>query len=320
MIRKLMTVISVLFLVLGSGCKAPSDSMTEQDGFQVVTTVFPIYDWTREITAGTDTNVQLLMKNGSDMHNFQPSAQDIIAIHSADLFIYIGGESDEWVKDVLKEAPESLHAVCLMDVLKDALIDEEILEGMTADEEHEEHEHDEEKDEHIWLSLGNAAACTDSIASELSRYDAAHAGTYKENQTNYAARLTELNKAYQQAVSEGSTDTVVFADRFPFVYLMKELGLNHYAAFPGCSAETQASFETVIFLSSKLDELNLRHVFTIENSSSDIADTVIASSNDKTRDILVLNSMQSVTAEQAEKNTYLSIMESNLEVLKKGLN
>ena len=315
MIRKILTVFCAVLLVLCSGCKAASETPAEHDGFKVVTAVFPVYDWTREIASGTDTDITLLMKNGSDMHNFQPSAQDIIAIHNADLFIYIGGESDEWVKDVLKEAPDSLHAVCLMDILKDQLLDEEIQEGMTAEEEHEE-----AKDEHIWLSLRNAIACTDSIASELSRCDEAHAGVYKENQEEYTGKLSSLSEAYQQAVSEGSTDTVVFADRFPFVYLMKDLSLKYYAAFPGCSAETQASFETVIFLSGKLDELNLRHVFTIENSASDIADTVISSSNDKTRDILVLNSMQSVTADQAEKETYLSIMENNLEVLKKGLN
>lgn len=320
MIRKILTVFCAVLLLLCSGCKAASEASTGHDGLKVVTAVFPVYDWTREIASGTDTDITLLMKNGSDMHNFQPSAQDIIAIHNADLFIYIGGESDEWVKDVLKEAPDSLHALCLMDVLKDHLLDEEIQEGMTAEEEHEHEEQEEEKDEHIWLSLKNAIACTNSIASELSRCDEAHAGVYKENRDKYAGKLEELETAYQQAVLEGSTDTVVFADRFPFVYLMKDLSLNYYAAFPGCSAETQASFETVIFLSGKLDELNLRHVFTIENSTSDIADTVISSSNDKTRDILVLNSMQSVTADQAAKETYLSIMENNLEVLKKGLN
>lgn len=315
MIRKILTVFCTVLLVLCSGCKAPSETQAEHDGLKVVTAVFPVYDWTREIAAGTDTDITLLMKNGSDMHNFQPSAQDIIAIHNADLFIYIGGESDEWVKDVLKEAPDSLHALCLMDVLKDQLLDEEIPEGMTAEEEHEEG-----KDEHIWLSLRNAIACTDSIAAELSGCDEAHAGVYNENREKYAEKLAGLSEEYQRAVAEGSTDTVVFADRFPFVYLMKDLSLNYYAAFPGCSAETQASFETVIFLSGKLDELNLHHVFTIENSPSDIADTVISSSNDKNRDILVLNSMQSVTADQAEKETYLSIMENNLEVLKKGLN
>lgn len=319
MIRKIMTAVCVLFLFVMTGCSSAAEAnQNNKEGLKIVATVFPVYDWLRQITAGSDAEVMLLMKNGSDLHSFQPSARDIMDVHNADLFVYVGGESDEWVRDVLKEAPSDMHAMSLLEIRDVALLDEEIREGMTVSEE--EHEEEESKDEHVWLSLANAEICVQAFSRQLQELDPAHAGIYEENTERYLSQLKELDEEYRTAVSEASFDTLIFADRFPFAYLVHDYGLSYYAAFVGCSAETEASFETVIFLSRKLDELNLKHVFVIENSASDFARTVISSSQDQDRDILVLDSMQSVSADRAEKTDYLTVMRDNLEVLKKGLN
>lgn len=314
MFKKAMTLLLCTILMCGCGTAAPAQP--ENGGLSVVTTVFPLYDWLRIITEGTDTEVTMLMQNGSDLHNFQPSAKDIISINDADMFVYIGGESDEWTKDVLREAKSSLTAVSLMDSGSVTLLEDEVKEGMTVEEEEEP-----ENDEHVWLSLQNAIRYTELLSEKLQEKDPENAERYHQNAEAYIGKLMALDREYSLAAENAEYRTLVFCDRFPFIYLMKDYGLDYYAAFKGCSAETEASFETVVYLSGKLDELQLKHVFTIENSGTDIADTVLKTSKDQNRDILVLNSMQSVTGEQADSGvTYLSIMEENLEVLKKGLN
>ena len=305
-----------------------------EDRLQVVTTIFPVYDWARQVVgaASKDVDVTLLVENGVDMHSFQPTASDLMTIADCDLFLYVGGESDEWVEEALKTAPNPDRVTLkLIDVLGDAALEEEIAEGMEHDhDEHDhnhEHEDDEEHndderqlDEHIWLSLKNAQVLTKSISDALSTVDPENAGTYADNQATYAEQLSALDTAYQTAIESAAGDTLLFGDRFPFLYLTRDYGLTYYAAFPGCSAETEASFETVTFLADKTDELQLKHLMIIEGSDGRIAQTIIDSTREKSQKILTLDSMQSVTKDDiATGITYLSVMEGNLEVLKEAL-
>lgn len=307
---------------------------TKEDRLQVVTTIFPVYDWARQVVgaASKDVDVMLLVENGVDMHSFQPTASDLMTIADCDLFLYVGGESDEWVEEALKTAANPDRVTLkLIDVLGDAVLEEEIAEGMEHDhDEHDhnhEHEDDEEHndderqlDEHVWLSLKNAQVLTKSISDALSTVDSDNAGTYADNQAAYAEQLKALDTAYQTAIESAAFDTLLFGDRFPFLYLTRDYGLTYYAAFPGCSAETEASFETVTFLADKTDELQLKHLMIIEGSDGRIAQTIIDSTREKSQKILTLDSMQSVTKDDiATGITYLSVMEGNLEVLKEAL-
>ena len=299
---------------------------------KVVTTIFPEYDWTREI-AGNSKNVELtlLIGNGVDLHSYQPSIQDIAKISTADIFIYVGGESDVWVEDALKNAKnKDMTVINLMEILGDKVKEEEVVEGMQAEEEddedeHEHHHHDAdhdetEYDEHVWLSLRNAKVLCSEICTALCKKDAANAASYKANLATYTARLDALDAKYTAAVKAGSRNTILFGDRFPFRYLVDDYGIKYYAACVGCSAETEASFQTIIFLSGKLDELSLPVVFKIESGDGKIARTIVENSKAKNAKILTLDSMQSVTSKQAKAGTtYIKIMEENLKVLTEAL-
>ncbi|SCZ77061.1 metal ABC transporter substrate-binding protein [Pseudobutyrivibrio xylanivorans] len=299
---------------------------TDSEAISVVTTIFPEYDWVREIVGDrADVEITMLLDNGVDLHSYQPTAEDIMKIATCDVFIYVGGESDEWVEDALKEATnKDMQVVNLLDVLGSQVKEEEVVEGMEAEEEEEEGEEGEEEeveyDEHVWLSLKNTQTLVDAIAEAISAVDAAGADTYKANSANYNSKLADLDNQYEAAVSAANVNTVLFGDRFPFRYLVDDYNISYYAAFVGCSAETEASFETVKFLADKVDELGLKTVFTIENSDQKIAKTIIENTNSKDAQILTLNSMQSTTSQDvASGATYLSIMEENLKVLQEGL-
>ena len=313
-------------------------ALAENKKLSIVTTIFPIYDWVRQIVSGNDSvEITLLLNNGTDLHSYQPAAQDILKISTADLFIYVGGESDEWVEDVLAAAMNpDLVAINLVEAMGDAIKAEEIVEGMEHEHEHEhehekeeeehehEHEHDheeEETDEHVWLSLRNADALCKVIAEAMSRIDPAGSGQYQANLADYSARLTALDKAYAEMVEAAQYKTVLFGDRFPFRYLVDDYGLTYFAAFSGCSAESEASFQTIVFLARKVDELGLPAVLTIEHPKTRIAETVVAATQAKDAKILSMDSMQSVTTQDVQSGlTYLSVMENNLTVLREALN
>ncbi len=290
----------------------------------IVCTTFPQYDWVRQILGDrvNDVDLTLLLDNGIDLHNYQPTAGDIIKIAQSDLFIYAGGESDGWVDDVLATAQNpSLKTVNLLASVEAK--EEETVEGMQEEaHDHDEHDHDEiEYDEHVWLSLRNAETLTQTIANTLCELDFANAPAYQENAASYIAQLKELDNQYKDAVNNGQHMTILFADRFPFRYLADDYGLTYFAAFAGCSAETEASFETIAFLARKVDELHLPVVLTIEGANHAIAETVVSSTQAKNQAILTMNSMQSVTAKDAENGeSYLGIMAENLNVLKEALN
>lgn len=308
----------------GSSAAPSGSSQPQQDeSLQVVTTIFPIYDWARQVI-GDVPGVELvwLQDTGVDMHSYQPSAEDMLKLSSCDVFLYVGGTSDSWVDGALKEAVNpDMKVLSLLEILGDNARLEELTEGMQA-EDHEGHDHgdEDEYDEHVWLSVKNASLLTQSIADTLAQLDPDHADAYAANAAAYEAQLADLDAQYQAAVDAASVKTVLFGDRFPFRYLTEDYGLEVYAAFPGCSAETEASFETIAFLAGKVDELHLPAVLTIENSDQRVAQTIIQNTASRDAALLRLDSMQGTSAEDvAAGTTYLSIMESNLDVLKAAL-
>lgn len=311
---------ALLLSVLFGSCNARKSS----GKLQVVTTIYPAYDWVENILGekSSDVEVTLLLDNGVDLHNYQPSADDIVKIINSDVFIYVGGESDEWVDDVLENAVnKNMIVVNLIEEIGDAAKEEEFVEGMQREDEHEHHEEEEtEYDEHVWLSLKNARVLTKSIASALKTVDSKNADLYEANSLAYIEKLAVLDMEYSAAVAGAKTKTLLFADRFPFRYMTEDYGLKYYAAFIGCSAETEASFDTVIFLSKKLDELNLPVILTIEGKSHRIAETVVAGSKNKNQKILSLNSLQASSKKDfTNGKDYLSVMYANLNVLKEAL-
>ena len=326
----------VLSLMLFVSCAATGTGFAESKKISVVSSIFPIYDWVREIVGSDAEHVEitLLLDNGVDLHSYQPTAQDILKISTADLFIYVGGESDEWVEDVLKSAMNpGLKAISLVDAMGDEIKMEEIVEGMEHEHDHDEeeshedhdedhdHEHEEEADEHVWLSLRCARQLTAVVADTLSGIDPAFEDHYRANASVYMEKLADLDGQYTETVNNSKFRTILFGDRFPFRYLADDYGLNYYAAFSGCSAESEASFATILFLTQKVDELGLPAVLTIEHPRTRIAETVVQNTAAKDQKILVLDSMQGTTASDIQAGmTYLSVMESNLEVLKEALN
>ena len=331
--KKIITLMLVAILAVCalSGCGTSKSGEDKNDKkIKIVTTIFPEYDWVMQILGdkADKADVTMLLDKGVDLHSYQPSTADIAKISEADVFIYVGGESDEWVEDVLKEAKnKKLKVINLMDVMGDKAKEEEVKEGMQPEEEeHAEEakdgkeEEEVEYDEHVWLSLKNAKIFTKKIADVLSEIDKDDAKTYQANYESYAKKLDDLDKKYADAVASAKNKTLVFGDRFPFRYLVNDYGLDYYAAFVGCSAESEASFETVTFLAKKIDELGLGNVLTIEGKNHKIAKTVVDNTKNKDQKVLTMDSMQSTTSKDVKDGaTYLGIMEKNLEVLKEAL-
>ena len=320
--KKILALLLALWIPAAvlSGC-APQDDSAASNKLNIVTTIFPAYDWVREIL-GDETDraeITTLLDSGVDLHSYQPTVDDIVKISDCDLFLYVGGESDGWVDDALKNAPNKDRKVIrLLDVLGDSAKAEETVEGMQAEEQ--DHEEEAEYDEHIWLSLKNAQVLVAAISEALQESDPARKDTYAANAAAYVEKLSALDGEYRAAVDSGKYKTLLFGDRFPFRYLADDYGLDYYAAFPGCSAETEASFETVSFLAGKMDALGLPCVLTIEGTQHKIAETIVQNTAQKNQQVLTMDSMQAVTANDASSGvSYLSIMEKNLSVLKKAL-
>lgn len=313
--KKIIVLLLGALMVLSvlSGCDNKKND--NDNKLKVVTTTFPIYDWVKEILKDEDVDVSLLQDNGVDLHSYEPTVDDIAKINNADVFMYVGGESDGWVESVL-ESNKNVRVVNLLEVLDDSVKLEEELEGVEHDHEHD-HEDEEEYDEHVWLSLRNAKKCVEAIKDVLCELDSSNADRYEKNAEEYIEKLELLDQKYMEVVSNSKNNTLVFGDRFPFRYLVDDYNLNYYAAFVGCSTESEASFNTITFLAKKLDELGLTSILTIEGNNHKIAETIIKNTENKNQEILTLNSMQGGIL---EGDTYLSIVENNLEVLKKALN
>ena len=379
--KRMLSIIFVcsLLLTLVAGCAqdevvteptaapAPTEALAEPDpeselaaegeSLNIVSTIFPQYDWVREILGDKAENMDLtlLISTAVDLHSFQPSVSDIVAMSTADLFIYVGGASDDWVEDVLRHSTNpDMITIDLMEVLGDGAKLDEIIEGMqhdrddcelddeddcdddshdhghSRDHDHDDddhdddhdhsHDHHDEFDEHVWLSLRNAVIFCHAIAEALSTLDPVNADVYAANLAAYTEKLMALDAEYTAALQNLENRTLLFADRFPFRYLVDDYDLSYYAAFTGCSAETEASFSTIIFLAGKVDELGLDVVMVTESGNRAIAETVISNTESGDQRILELDSMQSVTAIDVQNGvTFLSIMESNLNVLREAL-
>lgn len=276
-----------------------------------------------------NVEVTMLLDNGVDLHSYQPTINYIAKISDCDMFIYVGGESDGWVNDALKNAKnDKMKVINLLEVLGDSVKTEELIEGMQEEEHdhhHEEiteekHEHEEEKDEHVWLSLKNAKILCKVIADNLSEIDPKNKDIYSANVSAYIEKLSALDEEYKKMVNGSNRKIVLFGDRFPFRYLVDDYGIDYYAAFVGCSVETEASFETVAFLSKKTDELKLPCVLTIEGANHKIAETIIANTYSKNQKVLTMDSMQSTTSSDVKNGiTYISVMEKNLDILREAL-
>ncbi|MBR6232721.1 MAG: zinc ABC transporter substrate-binding protein [Erysipelotrichaceae bacterium] len=318
-IKKIITILMILVLFTACGEKKKQE---EDRKISVVTTIFPFYDWCRQLTAGAENIVLTqVVSSSSDLHSYQPTAKDIMSIAEADIFIYGGGESDEWAKDVVdRSGNETLLSMNLLEELGSSALEEEIKEGMEADHDHEheeEHEHEEgEYDEHVWLSLKNAGLFVEKICTALCEKDPENKAVYENNRDAYLKKLSDLDVSFAEAAASKNKDILLFADRFPFLYLCKDYGLDYYAAFNGCSAETEASFETIRFLAEKTKEHSLNVILTIEDGNVKIAETVKDNAGNEDIVILSMNSMQSGLT---ENDDYLSLMEKNLEVLKQAL-
>lgn len=342
---------------------AESENTIEQNSIEkgnsnkisIVCTTFPQYDWVKNILGEEAERfyVTLLLDNGVDMHSYQPAVKDIATAGSSDLFIYVGGESDTWVEDALKEAKnKDLKAINLMETLDNFVKEEEVVEGMQEERKSLGHSHEKsskekqeqtqkeshensqeingqkeaadeepEYDEHIWLSIRNAEIMVKNIEKAIEQLDSDNAKVYQNNAENYIKKLDTLDKQYANTIQNAKYKAILFGDRFPFRYMVDDYDLKYYAAFAGCSAETMAGFETVTFLAKKADELRLPVILTIENSDGRIAEAVKSNTTKKNQKILAMNSLQSVTKEQlADGITYLQVMQENLSVLSEALN
>ena len=362
----------IVALVMLSAFMFAGASTAEAKRINVVTTIFPVYDWVREIVGDNDdVEITMLLDDGVDLHSYQPTAQDIMKVATCDVFVYVGGESDEWVGDALAESVNNdMVVVNLVEAMGEDIKLEERVEGMEhehedeehgdeahedeehedeehGDEEHEDgehghehedeehehedegheddeeghdHEHGDEVDEHVWLSLRNARKLVKALAVALGEADPANAGRYTANADAYAEKLAALDAEYTAARETAEFDTVLFGDRFPFRYLVDDYNLNYYAAFSGCSAESEASFETIVFLAGKVDALGLTTVLTIEGDNHRIAETIVGNTQAKDAKVLAMDSLQGTTGEDVKNGaTYLGVMEANLEVLKQAL-
>lgn len=329
----------MLLLILGlSACSsAQTEKETESLGIEteekeegkslkIIAVMFPEYDWLREILGERleEVELEMLLDSGIDVHSYEPSLEDILEISSCDLFVYAGGESSEWVDEVLEQSQNPQRKVIsLLELLGSEAKEEEYVEGMEQAEEEEAHEgHDEEGeyDEHVWLSLRNAERFTQSLADTLGELDEENAQYYQNRQEAYRQKLADLDESYQAVVEAAPKKTLIFGDRFPFRYLTDDYGLSYYAAFAGCSTEINASFETIVFLANKMKELEISNILTIEKSDEKIAKTVLETANLSEAEILTLDSLQSVNQKEIEEGkSYLSTMEENLEVLQKAL-
>lgn len=321
--KYISVLLSVVMVVLClSACN--SNINNQNDKLQIVTTIFPVYDWTKEILGNNldQTELNMLLDNGVDLHSYQPTADDLIKISTCDVFIYVGGDSDEWVKDALENATnKNMEVINLMELLGDYVKEEEQVDGMEKSEHDNEDESEHhENDEHVWLSLKNAKLLCQEIANKLCEKDPENKDMYLANTSVYIGKLTDLDAKYQEVVNNAIHKTLLFGDRFPFRYLVDDYGLDYYAAFAGCSAESEASFETITKLAKKVDELGLTCVLTIEGTKHNIAQTIIANTKNKNQQVLSMDSLQSTTSIDVKNGTtYLSVMEQNLNVLKEAL-
>ena len=301
---------------------------TEEDTLRVVTTIFPQYDFVRQI-AGEHAEVSMLLKPGEETHSYEPTPQDILKIQNCDLFIYVGGENDEWVEDILESIDtEQIRQLRLIDCVE--TVNEEHVEGMKEERGHEHGEEDAHQevdhgshetltpDEHVWTSPENAISIVERITEELAGLDPEHQAEYEENKEAYGKQLEELDDAFREVVRSAKREVLLFGDRFPFRYFADAYDLDYYAAFPGCASDTEPSAATMAFLINKVKEEQIPVVLKMELSNENIANAIAETTHAEVR---TFYSCHNLTAREfAEGETYLSMMKKNVETLKEALN
>lgn len=303
-------IVLIILTIILSACGVGEKQIGENKKISIVCTTFPVFDWVTEIIGAENEEFDVaLLSKGGDIHSYQPSAWDIAKIHNCNLFLYNGGNSDKWSEDIIGE--NEVNVLRLFDVVKEELVCEQ--------SEHH-HEHDEDYDEHIWLSLRLAKMSVEAVADAICELAPQNAELFEKNKEAYILKLDELDEQYRKTVENSLDKTIVFADRFPFLYLTEDYGVAAVAAFPGCSADTDASFEVVAKLVEKVDELNKDTILVLENSNQSVAETVVKNTEKKTAKIAVMNSCQSIGEEEIRKGaSYLEIMTKNLDAFEKAL-
>ena len=336
--KRIISLLLALALTLSlTACTMPAE---KADGgkLQIVTTLFPYYDFARAI-AQDRADVTLLLSPGREAHSFEPTPLDAVTISEADVFLYNGGEGEYWVDSMLGAAGENIAVVARMMDYVDAL-DEEYVEGMQGadghdhdhehgshddhddhDHDHEEDEHDSDEveyDEHIWTSPKNAVVLCRAVCDAICRADAENAAFYRANCENYCAQLEDLDARFAALCESAPRRLLIFADRFPMLYFCREYGLDYRAAFHGCSGDTEPSLATIKFLIDKVEDENIPVVYTIDFGTKKVAAVVSECTGAA---IEMLYSMQTVSrADFDAGETYLTLMERNFEALRKGLN
>ena len=324
--KKIISALLALCILFSlCACTASSEQKSEPR-LRILCTLFPQYDWLRNVTEGIEgVEVSLIIANGTDPHSYQPTAADIMSISNCDMLVYVGGDSDTWVKKAIERSKnQDLTAVALTE-----------LEGITLQKisaeshSHEGHSHGDDHahehsalDEHLYLSLNNAITATIALTKTLTELDTQNAAAYIRNSTKYASKLYTLGRGLQSDLStlDEESKFILFADRFPFVYLLSDYGIHYAVAFEGCTTDVDADFDTVIRLIHEADEHNVKYIAVTESGSTALASTVISSTKSKNQEIITLNSMQAVTKTQIENGaTYLSVMEENINKVKTAL-
>lgn len=299
-----------LFICTACHEEAPD---TKPEQLHIVLASYPEYNWMCQIVGEESSNVhlKLLMDTGVDVHSFEPSVKDVLELSQADLVVFNGGTSYSWLEKILNEKRSLLN---LMDALGSKV---KLMEGIACHHEHDhEHKHSiHEYDEHIWLSLRHAITLTQAMADELSHLDAEHAERYQANAQAYISKLQALDAKYAALFKISPRDTIIVADRFPLLYLVSDYNLKHVAAFQACSAETEASFETVLHLTNTIKELRPPALIILEGSSHKLAQTLLENSQHSPCEILEINAFHTLPQE----GDYASIMEKNLQQIQKAL-
>lgn len=313
--NKLFAVICFIsFLFILTSCHSGEVSEKADDKINIVTTIFPSYDFAREIAGESRANIKMLLKPGAEAHSYEPTPQDIIAIQNCDVFVYVGGESEEWVKNILSSIDTSNMSIIAMIDCVDA-VEEEVVEGMQGAED--KYAYEPEYDEHVWTSPINAIKITERISEAIINKDIKNKEYYQQRTLSYIEKLRELDREFREAADSARTKTIIFGDRFPCRYFADEYGLKYYAAFPGCSSETEASARTVSFLIDKVNDENIPVVMYPELSNKKVAVTICESTGAKA---LQFNSCHNVTSDEFKDNvSYLSLMKENAETLKEAL-
>lgn len=310
--KKILMIIiaSVLGLTACSSEKVEDQTQNDDGKFKIVSTVFPGYDFAKNI-AGKNAQISLLLPPGSESHSYEPSPQDIIKIQNADLFIYVGGESEDWVSRILESMDTKVKTLSMMDVVE--VYEEETVEGMEQD--HNESGNDEVAyDEHVWTSPVNAIKISRAISDMLVETDPENAQLYSENAKVYIQKLDKLDKDFKEFFDTVDNKLLIFGDRFPLRYFVEEYGLDYYAAFPGCSSESEPSAATIAFLIDKVKEENIGTIFNIEFSNHRISDSIAEATGSKTA---LFHTCHNVSKEEMDAGEdYISLMTQNLERLK----